>query len=88
MTEFEVEVLQIVKVTLDETKFTPEFMEEFRASFFPFEELTEHAEHIAQLAARDIFGGFPDEFIEGYGPANGMGIQAHVKDVETRLIDA
>ena len=68
-----VRVTQEVTVTVDETKFTPEFMAEFRASFFPFDTLEEHVEHLAQLAARGVADN--GTFIEGYGPAADMGIR-------------
>ena len=59
-------VSQVVTVTVDETKFTPEFYAEFRASMYPFDSLDEHIEHLAQLHARGIADG-PNDFIEGYG---------------------
>lgn len=82
MSKRKVTVSQTVEVCLDEAKFTPEFMAEFRESFFPFYEIEDHAKHIAQLYARGIFGGFGHEFIEGYGLAKDMGISAEVIDSE------
>lgn len=70
----EVEVTRRVKVTVDETKFTPEFMAEFRESFFPFEEVREHVAHLGALFARGAIDEF-DDFIEGYGPPKEMGIR-------------
>lgn len=67
-----VEVRQTIEVTIDETKFTPKFMEEFRGSFFCFYTLKDHIEHLAQLAAREVV--HDGSFIEGYGPAKEMGI--------------
>ncbi|MGX5776498.1 hypothetical protein [Methylorubrum zatmanii] len=64
-------------VTVDETKFTPEFMEEFRKSFFPFHTIDEHIGHIGQLAAR---GMLRDDFIEGYGPPAAFGIKVSDPD--------
>lgn len=86
MMTFEVEVRQTVKVTLDETKFTPEFMQEFRDSFYQFDDLEEHAAHIGQLAARRIINGEVYEFIEGYGPAEDMGISVSVEGFDTEVI--
>jgi hypothetical protein len=82
--KFTVEVTQVVTVTLDETKFTPEFMEEFRGHFFDFETIDEHAEHLAQLAARGVIepSKYSGEFIEGYGPSADMGITT-----DTRIYD-
>jgi hypothetical protein len=68
----EVEVVQVVRVTMDEAKFTPEFMEEFRRYFYDFTTLDDHAAHIAQLAARGLID--TPCFIEGYGPSEEMGI--------------
>ncbi len=79
MKTFEIEVTQHVRVTLDETKFDEVFMQEFRDGFYPFDTLEDHASHIAQLHARGIVGMFPkNEFIEGYGPRNEMGIGAEI----------
>lgn len=76
MAEYHVDVTQTFFVELDQTKFTPEFMEEFRKSFYPFFDLEEHAAHIAQLQARGVIDiTVTPEFIEGYGPSDEMGIR-------------
>lgn len=85
MAEFIVDVTQSVKVTLDESKFTPEFMEEFRRYFYPFYSLGDHAEHIAQLAARELL---TPKFTEGYGPLADMGIEAKVISGEEVIISS
>lgn len=74
MKTFTVEVTQTVTVTLDETKFDETFMKEFRESFYQFDTLEEHAEHLAQLEARGLVDDY-EPFIEGYGPAEDMGIK-------------
>lgn len=74
MTEVRYVTRRYVAVTVDETKFTEQFMEEFRESFFPFFTIDDHREHLAELYARGVIDGWKDEFIEGYGPANEMGI--------------
>lgn len=71
--EFQIDVVQTVSVTLKDTAFTEKFMEEYRASFSPFFELVEHAEHIAQLVGRGVMDEVTrhtgaKQFIEGYGP--------------------
>jgi hypothetical protein len=84
---FEIDVTQTIKVTLDTSKFTDAFMEEFRLNFFPFFTLADHAKHIAQLQARgiiDLTTGF--EFVEGYGPADEMGIAAKVEYLNIDLV--
>lgn len=79
MRTFRVTVEQIIEVQLDETKFSDEFMKEFRSQFFNFDTLEEHAEHIGQLQAREIIDlSVMPEFIEGYGPSQDMGIKAQV----------
>jgi hypothetical protein len=78
MTAKNFEVVQVVRVEVDETKFTPQFMEEFRAIMYPFQTLDQHLEHLAQLHARGIVDDY--SFIEGYGPAADMGIKFHVAD--------
>ncbi len=75
MKTFTVEVTQVVTVELDETKFDEAFMQEFRESFYGFHTIERHAEHIAQLEARGLIGDWKP-FIEGYGPAEDMGIKA------------
>jgi len=69
--KFRVIVTQEVIVTLDAEKFDEAFMQEFRESFFNFDTLEEHAEHIGQLEARGLWS---EDFTEGYGPPAEMGI--------------
>lgn len=81
---FDIEVRQVVRVTLDPAKFDEAFMAEFRKYFYDYDRIEDHAEHLAQLFARGISGN--NDFIEGYGPANGMGIAfAHVEQSEEIL---
>ena len=72
-----VTVVHTIDIEIDESKFTEEFMEEFRGYFYPFFDLEYHIEHIGQLQARGVIDleFNPKEFIEGYGPANEMGIK-------------
>lgn len=76
-----------VSVEVDETKFDEEFMAEFRESFYPFHDLEDHVEHIAQLEARGLL----EDFTEGYGEISDFGIKAktldwHVDDVTRETI--
>ena len=86
MKTFRISVAQTIDVTLDESKFDDAFMSEFRRGFFPFHDLQEHAEHIAQLHARGVIeaDSVSGDFIEGYGPSKDMGIKAVVRatDIE------
>lgn len=88
MGKFIVDVTQTVEVELDESKFDEAFMAEFRDSFYPFYDLRDHAEHIAQLQARGIvdLAGYSGEFVEGYGPSKDMGIKARVIDTDIQVI--
>ncbi len=73
---FRVDVTQQYLVTLDDEKFDDKFMEEFRASFYDYDTLEEHAEHIAQLQARGVIDiEYSPEFIEGYADSREMGIE-------------
>ncbi len=76
--KFECEVIQtsVVQVEIDDESMDEKFMAEFRASFYPFTTLKEHAEHIAQMAARDLFGW--DGFAEGYGHINGSKVEPFI----------
>lgn len=51
------------EIEIDETVIDKKYMEDFRSVFYPFFDLEEHAEHLAQVSARFGSGGF----IEGYG---------------------
>lgn len=75
-----------VAVTVDESKFTPEFMEEFRGYMFPYFTIDDHREHLAELFARGVLDGWSDEFIEGYGPAKDMGIKFRDLGSETEAV--
>ena len=88
MKKFTVEVTQTIEVELDETKFDEAFMEEFRQSFFQFDEIQDHVEHLAQIHARGVIelDGHKPEFIEGYGPQNEMGIKAKTIDTLIEVI--
>jgi len=78
----EVRVTQIIEVTIDEDKFDDVFMEEFRESFYNFQSIDDHIEHLAQLYARGITDGSSKSFIEGYGFCEDMSIGFKVVDTE------
>jgi hypothetical protein len=85
---FHVEVRSYVEVRLDETKFTPEFMQEFRDSFYPFMTLKAHAEHLAQLAARELIPeNSPEAFVEGYGKIQDMGISIDIRGGDQSAVE-
>jgi hypothetical protein len=64
----EVEVSITVRVTIDETKFDADFMAKLVT-------LDEHIEHLGWAYARGRADDFIGSFIEGYGPAESMGIK-------------
>jgi hypothetical protein len=83
-----VAVTQYVTVTIDESKFTPEFLEEFRKDFYPLDSLDDHIEHLAQQTARSVCPEtkhWTDAFIEGYGPAKDMGIETSINDDNIKI---
>ena len=78
-----VNVTIAVEVEVDEAKFTPQFMAEFRESFYHFNTIDRHIEHIGQLAAREILH---DDFTEGYGPLAELGIKARIVDQDQEIV--
>ncbi len=85
--KFRVSVVQEaeVEVTLDASKFTPEFQAEFASFITPMPTIEEHAEHLAWIYARDEHLGF----VEGYGEVRDMGIRARLLSpphVETEIV--
>ena len=78
----DIEVTITVRVSVDETKFTPEFMRDFRETFYPFHSLDDHIQHLAQMEAREMISG-PTDFVEGYGQLDEMGITTRWIDTET-----
>ena len=80
-------VTQRIEVTIDEAKFDEEFLQEFRESFYPFNTVDDHIEHLAQLFARGIAYDSPTCFIEGYGEARDLGIEFEIIDTDVELED-
>lgn len=93
MKTFKVLVTREVEVTLDETKFTDEFMQEFRDNFFNITSLEGHAAHLGWVHATGVedldyspTSTYPP-FIEGYGPANEMGIRVQTIGSESEVVE-
>lgn len=80
-------VTQLVEVTIDETKLTPEWMADWRKVFYNYHTVDDHLKHLAQLEARGItyLPHINDTFIEGYGKASDLGIKAAVMDVDMEI---
>ncbi len=68
-----VEVTQTIEVEVDEKKFTPNFMSDFKKHFYDFDSVDDHIKHIAQMEARGLIQR-EDQFVEGYGNLDDMGI--------------
>lgn len=88
MKTYTVEVTSIVEVTLDETKFTPEFFAEFNETISDWgDDLAEHAKHLAWVHATGVeaLDGY-GAFVEGYGKAADMGISAKTEGTECEVI--
>lgn len=66
MAKFSVTVTRVdeYEIELDEKVFDEKWMANFRESFYSFNSLREHAQHLAQYQARF---GKENGFIEGYG---------------------
>lgn len=73
----EIEVSIPVTVTVDESKFTADFMAEFRESFYPYFTVGDHIRHIAYMAATGQLRDLPS-FIEGYGESQDFGIKVSI----------
>jgi len=72
-----------VTVEVDESKFTPEWMEGFNSMFFHCPTVAGHMKHLAMMFAGGLIEGSPSEFVEGYGVLSDMGIK-----LRTLCIDA
>ncbi|KQV66599.1 hypothetical protein [Caulobacter sp. Root343] len=84
--KFSVLVSQVVEVTIDDSKLDEAFMAEFRASHYQFDTVEQHAEHIAQLAARGLIDMGPNPFVEGYGPLVEVGVEYGCRNANTELL--
>ena len=74
MKKLSIDVIVEMIVTVDETKFTPEFYEEFRSCIGDIgdDDVLTHMGYLAEKFPEGL--PYSDYFIEGYGPANEMGI--------------
>ena len=82
-----VEVRMITEIEVDETKFTPEFMQQFNELIGPTADIDEHIEHLAYLFVEAEGCHFDDHlFIEGYGDLSEMGIKAELLESDYHLL--
>ena len=81
-------VTQYVDVEYDESRFTPEWMEEFRGYMYPsFKTVDHHLKHLAQMEARGLCSHSFNPEVEGYGVLSEMGIKLKVTDQEEEVLD-
>jgi len=79
-----VTTVHYVNVEIDESKFTDEFMQEFRSDFYNFWTIGDHVKHIARLYANGGVSEFDKQhFIEGYGAQCEMGISVSTDTVDS-----
>lgn len=86
MKRFQVEVVQTFDIKVDESKFTEQFMADFRKSFYEFHTIDDHVKHLAQLYARGIVTPF-SRFIEGYGAPEDIGLSFTEVDQEEDIVE-
>lgn len=73
-------VTHAVKVALDESKFTPEWIEEFESYMYPLGDVEGARRDLARL----YLSGIADrDFVEGYGSLKELGVEFTV-DMDTR----
>lgn len=82
----EVRVTRFIRISVDPTKFTPEFMAEYSSYITDLETIDEHIEHLAELANRGVIDGGRDQEIEGYGKLSDMGITCRVMHNESEVL--
>jgi hypothetical protein len=74
-------------VTVDESKFTQAFLEEFSSFMFPVDSVDDCIDHLGLMFARGVIDG-STKFIEGYGDVAEMGIKFEVGNGGSAWIDA
>jgi hypothetical protein len=81
----EVEVTQIVRVTVDETKFTPEFLADFAKAITNYDSVEEHICYLARMHVRAEIES--DSRLEGYGLLHDFGVDFEILSEEDRLLE-
>lgn len=74
-------------VSVDESKFTEDFFQEFSKYMFPVDSVDDCIDHLGLLFARGVVDG-STKFIEGYGDVAEMGIKFEVGNGASAWIDA
>ena len=81
MTTKTLTVTQDITITVDESKFTPEFMANFNRYFHELNTVEDHMKYLAEVYARGIVTSYGD-FLEGYGPLDKMGIKFERENID------
>jgi dihydroorotase len=79
-----VTVTSTVRVSVNESKFTPQFLKEFRECFCNLQTIDEHIQRLAKLKVR---GDCDQDFVEGYGSQKDMGIDIEILETGTEIED-
>ena len=67
-------VEQQITISVDESKFTPEFMKSFSEHIQELDSIKEHLEYLVEMYARGIVSS-PGDFLEGYGELRDFGVK-------------
>lgn len=86
MTKHTILVAQYIEVTVDESKFTPEFIANFNQHFHHCPTVEDHMKHIATSFARGIVTS-PSQFLEGYGLLNEYGVKLKRQHSDAELVE-
>lgn len=71
MARYHVDITQRLYVEIDESKFTAEWLADFRKTFYKLNDIVDHVEFLAKLEARGVIHTQDQDcFIEGYGQAS------------------
>lgn len=81
----DVEITRVVRVTVDETKFTPEFLEEFARFITNYDTVDEHITYLAGLHAAGVID--ESSFAEGYGKLEDFGVRFEIIADEDRILE-
>ena len=88
---YEVEVKSIIKIELDDEKFTPEFVKEFNSTMFHCGDLDDKNsmlfDHAANIARYITQPNTWETFIDGYGELKEMGIKLLSESTEADPYD-
>jgi hypothetical protein len=88
MRKFEIVARTDFTVEVDESKFTPEFFAEFSSYMWHMDRVEDAVEHLADLFARGLIRGEKNEFVEGYGDIEALGVRFIIHNDTVRPVSA